>query len=195
MAGEIASAQTKVKNKLDINDATFDADILENLEQVVPRLAPYLQYQLPEDTSVTLASGDDSFNLPVTGSSLDRLYFRTSSTEVWREVDLWRQHRSKVYLNENVNTVTYVKVIASRPFVYSDADLALLAADYPAAMLPLYLYACAEFATMIVGNKRKFNIYQQMNGARSLSEMQDLVTFYENRAVAILENELSAEGR
>ena len=195
MAGEIASAQTKVKNKLDINDATFDTDILENLEQAVPRLAPYLQYQLPEDTSVTLASGDDSFNLPVTGSSLDRLYFRTSSTEVWREVDLWRQHRSKVYLNENVNTVTYVKVIASRPFVYSDADLALLAADYPAAMLPLYLYACAEFATMIVGNKRKFNIYQQMNGARSLSEMQDLVTFYENRAVAILENELSAEGR
>lgn len=195
MANEITTARTRIKTKLNIVDTTFDAELLECIEQAVPRLSPFVQYQLAADTSVTLATGDDSFTLPVSGSALQRLYARTSSTDVWREVDLWRQHRSTVYIQEPIGTTTYLKIVASRPFVYSDADLALLAADYPAAMLPLYLYAMAEFATMIVGNKRKFNIYQQMNGVRTLNEMQELVNFYENRAATILENEISAEGQ
>lgn len=195
MANEITTARTKIKTKLDIVDTTFDTMLLDCIEQAVPRLAPFLQYQLAEDTSVTLATDDDSFTLPVSTSQLQRLYVRTSTNEVWRELDLWRQHRNKVYLSEGIGTTTYVKVIAHRPFAYSDADLALLATDYPSAMLPLYLFSMAEFATMIVGNKRKFNIYQQSNGVRTLDEMKDLVQFYENRAVTILENEISAEGQ
>lgn len=195
MANEITTARGKIKTKLDIADTTFDTMLLECIEQAVPRLAPFVQYQLAEDTSVTLAVDDDSFNLPVSTSKLERLYFRTGVNEVWREVDLWRQHRNKIYINESVTYATSVKIIAHRPYTYTDADLALLATDHPAAMLPLYLFAMAEFATMIVGNKRKFNIYQQSNGVRTLDEMKDLVTFYENRAVAILENELSAEGQ
>jgi hypothetical protein len=195
MANEIVAARTKVKTKLDITDTTFDTMLLECVEQAVPRLAPFVQYQLAEDTTVSLASGDDSFTLPNAASSLERLYTRTSSTDVWREVDLWRQHRNKVYISEGISTATSVKVIAKRPFIYTDADLALLASDYPAAMLPLYLFTMAEFAILIVGNKRKFNIYQQMNGVRTLDEMKDLVRFYEDRAISILENELSAEGQ
>lgn len=195
MANEITTARTKIKTKLDIVDTTFDTMLLECIEQAVPRLAPFLQYQLAEDTSVTLATDDDSFTLPVSNSQLQRVYVRNSTNEVWRELDLWRQHRSKVYINEGISTTTYVKLIAHRPFAYSDADLALLATDYPAAMLPLYLFAMAEFATMIVGNKRKFNIYQQSNGTRTLDEMKDLVRFYEDRAALILENEISAEGQ
>lgn len=195
MANEIQTARTKIKVKLDITDTTFDTMLLECIEQAIPRLAPWLQYQLAEDTTVTLTAGDDSFTIPNATSSLDRLYVRQSSNESWREVDLWRQHRTKVYLHEPIPTTTYVKVIANRPFVYTDADVALLMVDYPSAMLPLYLFAMAEFATMIVGNKRKFNVYQQMNGARTLDEMKDLVEFYENRAVSILENEISAEGQ
>lgn len=197
MANEITTARTKIKSKLDIavGNTDFDAMLLECIEQAVPRLAPYVQYQLAEDTSVTLATYDDSLTLPVANSTLQRLFMRTSSNDVWQLVDLWRQHRSTVYLQDIIGTTTYVKILAHRPFAYSDADLALLEADYPSAMLPLYLFAMAEFATMLVGNKRKFNIYQQMNGARTLDEMKDLVEFYENRAMAILENEISAEGQ
>lgn len=195
MANEITTARGKIKTKLDITDTTFDTMLLDCIEQAIPRLAPWLQYQIAEDTSVTMAIDDDSFTVPVAASSVDRIYVRTSTNEVWRELDLWRQHRNKIYINEGVRVATYVKVIAHRPFTNTDADVALLAADYPSAMLPLYLFSMAEFATMIVGNKRKFNIYQQMNGTRTLDEMQQLVEFYENRAVSILENEISAEGQ
>lgn len=197
MANEITTARSKIKTKLDIATANtdFDSMLLECIEQAVPRLAPYVQYQLAEDTSVSLAADDDSFDLPVSTSSLERLYSRVSDNEVWREIDLWRQHRNKIYLSERPSSAASLKIIAHRPFAYTDADLALLAVDYPAAMLPLYLFAMAEFATYIVGNKRKFNIYQQMNGVRTLDEMKDLANFYENRAVRILEDELSAEGQ
>lgn len=194
MANEITTARTKIKTKLDIGDTTFDTMLLECIEQAVPRLAPYVQYQIAEDTSVTLSADDDSFNLPVSTSSLQRLYVRTSTNEVWRELDLWRQHRNKIYINEPISTTTYVKVIAHRPFTYTDADLALLAVDYPAAMLPLYLFAMSEFAVFLVGDKRKFNLYIQSNGVRTVDEMKDLATYYENRAIQILENEISSEG-
>lgn len=195
MANEITTARTRIKTKLNIVDTTFDAELLECIEQAVPRLSPFVQYQLPSDTSVSLSTDTDTFSLPVSGSSLQKLYARTSSTDVWREIDFWRQHRDEVTIHENIGTTTYLKIYAHRPYLYADSELALLASDYPAAMLPLYLYAMAEFATMIVGNKRKFNIYQQMNGVRTLNEMQELVNFYENRAATILENEISAEGQ
>lgn len=195
MANEITTARGKIKTKLDIPDTTFDTMLLDCIEQAVPRLAPFVQYHLPEDVSVSMASGDDSFTVPVATSAVQRVYGRVGTTEVWREIDLWRQVRNKLYIQENINTATSIKVFAHRPFTYTDADLALLATDYPAAMLPLYLFAMAEFATYIVGNKRKFNIYQQSNGVRTLDEMKDLATFYENRAVRILEDELSAEGQ
>lgn len=194
MANEITTARTRIKTKLDISDTTFDSMLLECIEQAVPRLAPFLQYKMAEDTTVTLAVDDDSFSLPDSTSTLDKLYSRTSVNESWRLIDLWIQRRDTVYLHEQINSVTYLKIFASRPFGYSDAELALLEADYPSAMLPLYLFAMAEFATMLVGNKRKFNIYQQSNGVRTLDEMQQLVATYENRAMSILENEISAEG-
>lgn len=195
MANEITTARTRIKTKLDIPDTTFDSMLLECIEQAVPRLAPWLQYQMAADESLTILTGVDKFTLPNSTSTLQRLYARTTEAEVWREVDLWRQQRAIVYINEPIGTTTSLKILASRPFVYSDGDLALLATDYPAAMLPLYLFAMAEFATMIVGNKRKFNIYQQSNGTRTLDEMQALVRFYEDRAITILENEISAEGQ
>ena len=197
MANEIQAARLKVKQKLDIADAvtTFDTIIDDALTQAIPRLAPYLQYQLAEDVTVTLAGGVDNFTMPVAASNLERVYVRSSSSDQWRLIDLWQQVRNKVYLNETFGSAMEVKVIAHRPFTQSDADYALLASDYPAAMLPLYLFACSEFASVLVGNKRKFNIYQQSNGSRSLDEMKDLVEFYENRAVRILEDEISAEGQ
>lgn len=195
MANEIQTARGKIKTKLDINDTTFDTMLLDCIEQAIPRLAPYVKYSLAEDTSVTLAAGADSFTMPNATSQLDRLYYRSNSTDVWRELDLWRQNRSTVYISEAFSSAVTLKVIAKRPYVNTDADVALLMVDSPAAMLPLYLYSMCEFATMVVGNKRKFSIYQQMNGVRTVAEMQDLANWYETRAERILENELSAEGQ
>ena len=192
---DLATVLANVKAKLDIAsaDTTFDTYLEECIEQAFPRLSPFLQYQLPEDETTVLATGDDTFDLPEAGSKLERMYFQTTANDVWREVDLWRQHRDTIYLTENVNTATTVKIIAHRPFI-SD-DIAELATDYPASLLPLYLFTMSEFAMFLVGNKRKFNIYQQMNGSRTLDEMKDLTQFYEERAVRILEDEISSEGQ
>lgn len=194
MAGEITAARGKIKTKLDISDTTFDTTLSDCIEQAVPRLSAWFQYPLPEDTTVTLATDADKFTLPVTSSTLLRLYARTSSSDPWREIDLWRQHGSVVYINEPINTTTYLKIIASRPYTYLDADFALLATNFPEAMLPLYYFAMSEFAMVLIGNKRKFNIYQQMNGSRTLAEMQDLANFYETRAIRACEDAVSSEG-
>lgn len=197
MANEIQAARDKVKGKLDIDSSNtdFDTIITDALEEAVRRLAPWVQYKIAEDTSVTLAAGDDSFTMPVSGSTLLRLYMRSTTVDEWQEYDLWRTHRDTVYLLNRIETAKTVKILASRPYGYTDADFALLETDYPQAMLPLYLFAMSEFATNLVGNKRKFNIYQQANGSRSLSEMQELSDWYDQRAIRILEDEVSAEGQ
>lgn len=195
MADEIQTARSKVKTKLDINDTTFDAMLFECIEQAIPRLAPFVQLPLAADDTISLNTGDTEFDLPTSGSYLKRLYKRTASTYPWEELDMWRQHANTIYLVEGVGTTTQIRVIAHRNYGYTDADFALLAANVPAAMLPLYLFAMAEFYQMVVGNKRKFNIYQQMNGVRTVAEMQELVEIMENRAIRILEDEISAEGR
>jgi hypothetical protein len=195
MANEITGARTKVKTKLDITVTTFDSMLLECLEQAIPRLAPFIQLPLAEDVTTVLTADTDKFTLPVAGSHVKRLYKQISTTDPWVEIDIWRQHGDVIYLNDAITTTTTVKILAHRPYKYTDADFALLATNSPASMLPLYLFAMAEFATYIVGNKRKFNIYQQMNGVRTLAEMQELAQWYENKAIRILEDEISAEGQ
>lgn len=194
MADERATARTKAKTKLDISDTTFDTILDDCLEQAVFRIAPYIKYRLAEDTSVTLAADADKFTLPVSGSELQLLYSRVNTTDFWSKIDLWRQNRDVIYITDVSSSARTLKVLATRSYGFTDADFAQLATDCPAAMLPLYLFAMSEFATYLVGNKRKFNIYQQANGSRTLDEMKDLATFYEDRAIRILEDEISAEG-
>lgn len=197
MANEIQTARDKVKTKLDIAtaDTTFDDLLTDAVEEAIPRVYPYVQDKLAEDTSVTLAVSADSFELPVSGSQLDKLYWRDSTTDPWQEVEGWTQWNNTVYLEESVTTAKYVKVLAKGNYAVTDAGLALLESDFPAVMLPIYYFAMAQFAIKLIGNKRKFNIYQQMNGTRTLSEMQELHDFYDLNAKQILEDEISAEGR
>lgn len=197
MANEIQSARDKVKEKLDIDssDTTFNTMITEALHRAVFRLKPFVQYSIPVDTTVILSSSDSSLTLPVSGSRLQRLEKKISTDDYYQKVDGWRQDRDIVYLSETVSDSTTMRIFATRAYSNTDADFALLATDCPEAMLPLYLFAMAEFATYLVGMKRKFNIYQQMNGARTLAEMRELAEFYESRAVRILEDEISAEGQ
>lgn len=197
MANEIQTARNTVKTKLDIasSDTTFDTLLTDAVEEAIPRVYPYVQDKLAEDTSVTLATGNDSFTLPVSGSTVHRLYWRSSSSDPWQEIEAWEQWNDTVYLEESVTQSMSIKILAKGNYAVTDAGLASLQADYPAVMLPIYYFAMAQFAIRLIGNKRKFNIYQQMNGTRTLSEMQELHDFYDLNARQILEDEISAEGR
>ena len=197
MANEIQTARNTVKQKLDIAsaDTTFDDLLTDAVEEAIPRVYPYIQNKLAEDTSVTLSSGDDSFTLANSGSVAENIYWRSSATAAWEEVEAWRQWNDVIYLEEAVTQTMYVKVLAKDNYAVTDVGLAELQADYPAAMLPIYYFAMAQFVIRLIGNKRKFNIYQQMNGTRTLSEMQELHDFYDVNARQILEDEISAEGQ
>jgi hypothetical protein len=197
MANEIQTARNVVKSKLDIatGDTTFDTILTEAVQEAIPRVYPYVQNQLAEDTSVTLATGDDKFTIPTAGSVVENIYWRATTADAWEEVESWRQWNDIVYLEEVVTQPMTVKVLAKSNFAVTDAGLLALQTKYPAVMLPIYYFAMAQFAIRLIGNKRKFNIYQQMNGNRTLSEMQELHDFYDNNAKQILEDEISAEGR
>lgn len=186
------NARDKVKEKLDIvSDTSFDTIIASCVEQATGRLAPFFLYDMPEDVSVTLDIGDDTFDLPDTTSTLEQMYIRSDSNDVWRYLDLWRQHNKTIYIGEPINTSTSVKLLAKRPFAYSDADFTLLPEG---AKLPLYLFTMSEFATYLSGNKRKFNIYVTSTGNRTFEEMQDWADFLENRAVRAAEQVVNGSG-
>lgn len=197
MANEIQTARNIVKSKLDIatSDTTFDDILTEAVEEAIPRVYPYVQNHLAEDTTVTLVIGDDKFTVPSYGSTVENVYWRDSSSDSWEELESWRQWDQVIYLEEVVTSPKEVKVLAKANYPVTDSGLAVLQSQYPAVMLPIYYFAMAQFAIRLVGNKRKFNIYQQMNGNRTLSEMQELHDFYDNNAKQILEDEISAEGR
>jgi len=194
MAITQASALARVKEKLDIASGItiFDTIITDCLQDSMPRLGNFFQYDMPEDTTVTLATSADSFNLPNVASVLQKMFIRTNTNEVWRNFDYWNQHGSKIYLYDSIPSLYYVMLLARRSFVWLDSDLALMPVE---AEAPLYMFACSEFATVIAGNKRKFNIYQQTNGARSLDEMTKLAEWYDQRATRMCEDAISSEGR
>lgn len=187
------TARNRVKSKLDIAAAntSFDTLVDEAIEDALPRLAPWFSYEMPEDTSITLSTGDDKFTVPTGNPTIQKVYVRTSDNNPWQELEYWVQHGSVVYLNENIGTATDVKLLATRTLAYNNTDLGLLPA---AAWAVLWSFACAEFYVSLVGNKRKFNLYQEGNGVRSVAEMRELVEWHEARAAKLAEDAVSADG-
>ena len=181
------TARERVKVYLNISGTSEDTIIDNILEDVTPRLAPYFLYDTGETTS-TLATDAESFAVTA-GYILKKLWYRTDTTLPYRLLDEWRQDGSTVYIRASINTTTYIKYICLRPYTYG-SDYTLMPKS---AELPLYLFAQAEYYNYIIGNKRKFNLYQQTNGSRTMDEMRDQIEFTEARAMRLCEDGIANE--
>jgi len=193
---DLADVREKVKQRLDIasTDIDFDEIVEDCIVDAIRRLSPFAQCDLAPDESITVSAGADSFTIAAPTMVTD-LFEKPEGADTWRRVDLWKQYMTQVILFETTAYARNFKVLAHRPYEATDGDITIIESTHPSLFLAIYLFAQAEFANHIIGNKRKFNMYQQSNGTRTLSEMQELVEHYERRAIRLLEDDLSAEGQ
>lgn len=180
-------AREKVKTKFDIPTATtsLDAAIDEAVETALVMLTPFIHSPLTVDTSVSLASTDTEFDLPISGSTLKRLHvtYTGGHQVLWTA---WTQHGDTILLTELPGAVDVT--------LYADAALSA-GATVPERFTPAYVdYACSEFATTLAGSKSKYNVYAQATGARGVDNMLDLAEFYEQRAERRVARVADAEG-
>ena len=180
-------ALAKVKKKFNLSSVTtFDTIITDCIETASLLLAPYVNKPLTVDTSVSLASTDTSFTLPVAGSTVRRIHLVLSDGHevLWTD---WTQHGDTILLTDNLPGSCTVHLYADGDYEAADTvDL---------RFAPAWIdWACSEFATTLAGDKTSYNTYSQTTGARSVDNMLDLAEFYEQRAERRIIRVADAEG-
>ena len=133
-----------------------------------------MNYPLKVDSTVSLASTDTEFSLPVAGSTVKRLHMTLSDGHEFGWTD-WTQHGDKILITDNLPGAVTVKLYADGDYTIADT----IPARYTPALID---WSCSEFATTLAGSKSKYNVYAQTTGARGVDNMLDLAEFYEQRA-------------
>jgi len=167
--------RAEVVRKFRIVGSALNADIDECVVIAVESLSPYIKKSVT-DTSLTATSSTDSLTIPTAGADLEKIYVKGSSG-LWQKYDDYSKIGDVIYLRSWLDASTSIRLHLKVPYVIGD----LANIPYPYKR-PLIELACAEFATMLAGDKSRYNIYAQSNGARAVDNMLDLAGFYEEKA-------------
>lgn len=172
-----ASLILAIKRKFRLTGTTLDADITAAITLAVHSLAPYIKKSIV-DSSLTANSTTDSLTIPVayTGADLTNIFVKESDG-IWRKFVNYSKYDDVIYLREYLDDATSIRLHLKVPFTY--AQVATIPLAY---CRPLIELSCAEFATMLAGDKSAYNIYAQSNGARAVDNMLDLAEYYERTA-------------
>lgn len=181
-----ADIRNAVKRKYRITAATLDTDINEAVAIAVEALAPFVK-QSTVNNALTANSDTDSLTIPVAGADLVKIYTKGSSG-VFEKFDSYSKHGDVIYLRSWLEDATAIRLHLKIPFTV--ATLAAVPVAFKRSIVDL---ACGEFATMLAGDKSRYNIYSQSNGARAVSNMLDLAEFYEAKATRQLVRLASGE--
>lgn len=167
-----------VKKKFRIQGSDLDEDISDSVEAAVDTLSPYVEKAVTNDEA-TADSDDQSFDLPSAVSGADLIaIFSKSSGDIWTKFSDYVKFEDTIYLKAWVEDGTQFRLHVRQPFTIDDiADVPI---KYKRGLVDA---ACAEFATVLAGDKTKYNIYAQSNGARAVDNMLDLADYYERKAV------------
>lgn len=169
-------ARDKVKVKYSIPSATtsLDASIDACVTTAIDWLASYVSVPGTADTTQSLAS---SVNTLTYASEVYKIFYRYSTTSDWLLTTAWQQVGGIIYFYENFGGAVSLKILPRS--YYTTATIATIPVSLT---VPLIDMACAELATVFAGNKSKYNIYSQTNGARGVDNMLSLSEFYRNSA-------------
>lgn len=172
-----ASLILAIKRKFRLTGATLDTDITASITLAVNSLAPYIKKSVV-DSSLTANSTDDFLTIPVayTGADLTNIFVKESNG-LWRKFVDYSKDGDIIYLREYLDNASSIRLHLRVPFTF--AQVATIPLAYSRALVEL---SCAEFATMLAGDKSSYNIYAQSNGARAVDNMLDLAEYYERTA-------------
>lgn len=185
--------RSKVKRRLGIkeDETQFDADIDDFVQESVASLFPIVQKEIaPEDFD--LPAGENTFNLITPDVSLRiksirRLEIYDPSNDTWNPTDEYTQHGSQILLYESFHETKKIRVYGLGPHSYADLPIELIQV--------VINWAISEFYSMLVGDKRKYNIYTQSNGARSVDNFSSTSQFYLDRGNQLLADRANIRGQ
>lgn len=177
-----------VKSKFRITISDLDTDVTDCVQTSLDLLTPSLKSTII-DESVTLTSSDSSIDISDLTSlddyteqtieqfvDLVSVFIKDSSSDDWQHFTDYSRSGNMIYLRRYLNAS--VRLVLRAP-ITDIANVASLPAPYSRVLIDL---ACAEFCTLLAGDKSCYNIYAQTNGARAVDNMLDLSDFYTNRA-------------
>lgn len=176
----VADIITKVKSRYRITGTSLDTDIDDCADTAIELLAPYVKKSVV-DTSLTLDSTAETITIPTAGADLRRLEIKDSGTGYWHKVESYRKDGDTVYFQETLSAGSQVRLFLRVPFTVATSE------EIPFQFRQvLFDLASAEFASLLAGDKARYNVYSQSNGARAVDNMLDMADFYERRAMTRL---------
>lgn len=170
-----ANLRAEIIRRFRIVGSTLNADIDECVIIAVESLSPYIK-KSTVDTSLTAQSTTDSLTIPAAGADLEKVYTKGTSNS-WEKFDDWTRMGDVIYLRSWLEDSTSVRLHLKVPYVIG--DLSVIPQPFKRPIIDI---ASGEFATMLAGDKVRYNIYAQSNGARAVDNMLDLATYYEEKA-------------
>lgn len=178
---EAADLLKSAKRRLDITVITDEfTTVLETfVEDSVKRLYPYAAAEVDEQEVTTFRNdnGEVKINLQ-TDLATAVLGFRdieyTTNGDSWHPVEAKTAHGKFLTVRGVPSDATALKIYGLNPYTLETLPEYL--------ELAIVYYTCAEFFNYLIGNKRKYNVYMQASGARTVENMQDMAAYYEQKA-------------
>lgn len=179
MALSIAGVRASVKVRMDIPTAvtSFDAAIDEFVQASVDRLFPMTGNEVPVQT-VNIspdAYGEVVVDLAAlaTPAAAARLV-ETSAGYEWQPNRELLHHGTSLRVRNVSSSATQMRIYGLTPYIITTVPNYLAPA--------LIWYSMSELYDDLAGNKRKFNIYAQINGRAAVDTMATQSTFYTEKA-------------
>ena len=182
----------KLKRRLGIreDENQFDTDIDDFTYEAVANLYPIVQVELPTET-YTLPAGENEISLKHEDLSGDietvrRLEIYSDENDTWNPTDEYTQHDNFIYLYEGFSSGKQIRLHGLGRY-----NLSNLPKEFEQVVLN---WAMSEFYSLLVGDKRKYTIYTQTTGSRSVDNLRDLSDYYLDRGNQLLADRATVRG-
>lgn len=189
----IADARDAVKKRLGIPDSTttFDDMIESFVEMSVHRLYPRASQEVASQ-EVTSFTVDNLGECVVDLSALSTPVATARSIESydgygWSKISDTHHHGTSLRLRGLTTSDTTLRIYGLTPYTVID--------DVPDTLLQaIFWWSMAEFYDYLAGNKKSYNIYMQVSGARAVDNMADQSAYFDSKADRYVDEQAKAHG-
>ncbi len=178
----------KAKRRLGIPEADiqFDTDLDDFAIEAVSSLYPIVQAELePEEFQLPANQSDISLaDSPIV--SIRKIKVQNESG-AWVGTDEYTIHRDVVSLYSSSSSQLNLRIEGSGRYNITDVP--------PEYSMVVLNWIMSEFYSLLIGDKRKYNIYAQTTGARGVDNLRDLSDYYLDRGNQLLADRATIRGQ
>ncbi|RKZ56091.1 MAG: hypothetical protein DRQ44_17060 [Gammaproteobacteria bacterium] len=178
----------KAKRRLGILETNleFDSDIDDFTQEAVANLYPIIQAEL-EPEEFVLPANEYEISLADSDIVSVRKILIQNESGAWTSTDDYTMHKDVVSLYSSTSSPLNLRIEGSGRYNMSNV---------PPEFSQVVLYwVISEFYTILTGDKRKYNIYTQVTGARSVDNFRDLSDYYLDRGNQLLADRATIRGQ